>query len=169
MRIVSCSETDGACERQQQCYAEVMSQPQNCPGTIESDSDCRCLGPEKVHDEGELPGCIYPPDPRDRRIDAEIPRLGPKTLERMNAWGMWTLGDLAKRAAIHDVEIAEGEPLLGGWRTFYPPVLDVRGLGVSKLLLIRLALREHGLALVDEDDINQWQNLDIYAPPDDGA
>jgi hypothetical protein len=47
--------------------------------------------------------------------------------------------------------------------------MGVKGFGRVRLLRVRLALREYDLALKDEAEVNQHQNLEIYAPPDDGA
>lgn len=103
--------------------------------------------------------------PSEYSIANEID-LGPIVLQRLDDWGFKTLGDLAKVGASVQYEIPEAEwhPDWRQRRTYFPALLDLRGIGPAKILRIRLALRRHGLALADEDYINRWQPL-----PDEGS
>lgn len=102
-------------------------------------------------------------DPRKRLIVNEIPSLGQACLIRLKAWGFVTLGDLAKVGGVTEYATP------GGVREYLPALLDINGLGKIRLLKIRLALHKHGLALVDEESMNKWVPLDVYASLDEGA
>lgn len=106
--------------------------------------------------------------PSEFSIASEID-LGSVVLQRLDDWGFKTLGDLAKVGAFAQYEIPEAERDPKNWRTYLPPLMDLRGIGAVKILRIRLALRKHGLALADEDYIDRWQPLDVHDPPDDGT
>jgi hypothetical protein len=102
-------------------------------------------------------------EPSNRLIADEID-LGPVVIARMKRWGIETLGDLTEIGAF--TEYGSTNPK---WSYCTPALMGVKGFGRVRLLRVRLALREYDLALKDEAEVNQHQNLEIYAPPDDGA
>lgn len=92
-------------------------------------------------------------DPRGLLIEFEI-ELGQKALERLKGWGFTTLGDLADAGAV--TEYSNSERNLA----YVPALADVKGVGPVRIKRIRLALRRHGLALMDEEVISRWQPLE---------